>query len=868
MRKHSIFPPGNNLVKYSPDLVLLHVHYYKSENTLFLLYKNTKTGEKILDTIYDPEVPVFVAKMKPERNLEYIPVRLTDRIMVSYKNKADEVKEELFEYKSVKYKDKTGRTVYRKIFPDIPKKAEVLHPSLFFYDVPIEQICMTEFVINHYEPNGSLEYEHIDMPPIAYASFDIETTRHHDGHWSINTNTFVDQTSGHAYLDFLYEPTRYARQDEMINKAELFVKDVRDTMEHAIENSSLKNPSEKAKVQSICREIMKTIKFFIRPFKSESALILETTKNMFTTYKPDILMAYNTTYDLGMFADRIRALDLPSGTMNERGIGFDDILPPYDNDHNRDQSGTFMGDVAVPKKRKVFLNNISHTLISDLQTAYYSARQGNVYSSYKLDSLATMVLGFGKFDYSFITNDILKLAEKDFWVHSKYALIDSILLLMINAVTNEFDSKMMYVYRSKCNIEDTSQSNSTITRSFHTDAFALKDMIPGNNINKVLKSMSKTDVQKASKAIGVDFMPNWYAIMYREPFGGGIVSSPNLYEFNFDEFKPFNVLSNEAHLTMFKKMLNLIYFDFKSHYPNTIITRNISKGTLVGTITSIVDKHDHENIILTRLKKYSDREYYKPHLGGITLAMANGDIISYANKTCKLPSLSELADIFVPMDSEPLVKPPEFPIFEYDVPNKYQKLTSLLTKINQIRFTKTDEEAVEKDNKMFMFTNGNLVYCGTRVHYDYNGYDLIDALGVGRPLVDTWYYGTVFKKKYISHNDVCNIPKHPKFEFDGEWKELNYNIIEQLYKMRIFSDYVTIDGIKLLLCDRSLYYPIEFKVKQESGLLSKGKQPYVSDIEFRNIKLDKTTKWEFRYKITYEDINLTIYQQMQTVNLD
>lgn len=867
MRKHSLFPPGTNLVKDVENLVLLHCYYYKSEDTLFLLYKNSKTGEKILDKIQEPTVPVFIAKRKPERNLEYIPVRLTDRIMVSYKDKANEVKEELFDYKMVKYKDKrTGRMMVRKIFPDIPRRAEALHPSLFYYDVPIEQICMTEFAINHYKEDGKLQYEHIDMPKLDFAAFDIETTRWPDGHWSINTNTFIDQKSGDAYLDFVYDPEKYARQREIIDNIPKFIQNVKDEMDKAIEGSILKNPSEKAKVQKICRDLMSTIKFHIRPFKTESDLILETTKTMFTTYKPDILMAYNTTYDLGMFADRVRALELPNGTMNERGIGYDDVLPPYDNDHNRDAEGKFMGDVAVPKKRKVFLNNISHTILADLQTAYYSARQGSVFGSYKLDSLATMVLGFGKFDYSAISADILKLAEKDFWVHSTYALIDSILLLMINAVTNEFESKMTYVYRSKCNIEDTSQSNSTITRAFHTDAYALKGMVPGNNINKVIKSMSKADVKKASDAIGVDFMKNWESIVYRQAYAGGIVSSPNLYDFDFNEFKPFNVLNNEAHLTMFKKMLNLLYLDFKSHYPNTIITRNISKGTLFGTITSVVNKYGE--YLLTRDNRFKEQNIWKPHLGSITLAMANNDIISYASKTCGMPTLSEIAGMFVPLDSEPLTEPVKIPQYESDLPTKYHKLCSLLTKLNQLRFTKTDEESVEKDNKLFMFTNGNLVYCGTRVHYDWNGKDLIDCVGLGRPTNDTWYYGTFAKKRLVSSNEKCNQPKHPKFEFSGEWKHLDNSVIRDIFKMTLFSEYVTIDGQKLLLSDRSLYYPIEHKVKQLDGTLAKGKNAYVGDIEYRNEVLEKTTKWELRYNIEYEDIKLTIYQQMQTVNLE
>ena len=522
MRYRSLFPPSYNLVRDEEGLVLLHCYYYKSEDTLFLLYKNSKTGEKKLDRIYNPSVPVFISKKKPKRNREYLPSRLTDRILVSYKDKSAELKEELFEYRAIKFRDKkTGQMVYKKIFPDLPNRAEFLHPSLFLADVTIEQICFMEFCMNHYVKQGDLTYEMIDMPNLNFASFDIETTRWPDGHWSINTNTFVDQKSGDAYIDFVKDFKEYNKQEYLVNHKDEYVAEVKRVLYEAIDNSKLKDQKERSKVQSICRSIVDKLNIYVRDFDTEEQLIRSTTENMFTTYKPDILMAFNTTYDIGMFNTRINDLGLPSGTMNERGIGYDETLPPYANDRNIDQNGKFKGDVAIPKKRKVFLNNISHTIIADLQTCYYSARQGSVYSSYKLDSLAEMVLGFGKFDYSHITNDILKLARKDFWYHSVYALIDSIILIMINTVTDEFVSKMTFVYRSKCNIEETSQSNSTITRNFHTDAYAIQGAVAGCNINKVLKSMTKDDVKKVSNVIGIDFLQNWNDIVYRQGYGGG-----------------------------------------------------------------------------------------------------------------------------------------------------------------------------------------------------------------------------------------------------------------------------------------------------------------------------------------------------------
>lgn len=866
-RNYSFFPPGYNLVKDDPDLILLHCYYYRSEDTLFLLYKNKVTGEKMLDRVFNPSVPVYIAKNKPERNLEYIPIRLTDRDLISYKDKSNEVKELLFDYKPYKFKDKnTGRTIYAKKFPDIPPKAEILHPSLFLYDVPIEQLCFSEFCINRYENHDGMTYAKIVLPNLDFASFDIETTKGDDGVWRINTNTFVDLKHKHAYLDFVKHTEIYNRQQEIIDNEEKFIKHVKEVMENAIANSSLKNPKERAQVQKICRDIMDGMQFFIRHFDTEEDLILETTKNMFTTYKPDILMAYNTTYDLGTFADRVRDLELPSGTMNERGIGYDNILPPYDNDRNRDQNGKFIGDVAIPKKRKVYLNNISHTMLADLQTCYYSARQGSVFSSYKLDALAEMVLGFGKFDYSFITNDVQKLAKKDFWYHSIYALLDSILLLMINAVTNEFNSKMNFVYTSKCNIEETAQSNSTITRSFHTDAFALQGMVPGCNINKILKRMTKDEVKKVSAVIGVDFIPNWQAIVYKSSYAGAIVSNPNLYDFDFSEFERFNILNNEAHLTMFKKMINSLYLDYKSHYPTAFITRNISKGTLYGRFESIVAKNSRE-VILTRDNKFRDTSVYKPHLGSISLAIANNSIVSYGNITCNLPSLAELSNMFIPNDSEPKFKPKEYPCMIVDVPTKYQKLCSLLTKLNQVRYSATDEESVEKDNKMFHFTNGSSAYLGTLVTFNYDDKNLLDIMDVQYNHGDV-YFGGYVKKQLVLNNQQRNIPKNPPFEFgDIPYKELSNDVLRQLHEHVLFSDKITIDDIDLLLLDQSLYYPLDHKVKQINNAI-KGKAPYVSNLEYRYIKLEKTTKIEFRYFIVSEDVTLEITQQMQVVNIN
>ena len=878
MRFKSLFPPGYNLVKDDPNLYLLHCVYYKELDQLFVIYKRYDNGEKVLDIIEEPEVPVFVSKINQKMNMEYIPINQADRFMLSYKNKKEEIKEELYDFKVVKYKDsKTGKLVQRKLFQEVPNRAEALHPNLFFYDVPIEQIVYAEYAINHYKQQGDLLYEDIPQPKIHFAAFDIETTYHRfddpdkENYWSINTNTFVDGKDKVAYLDFVKDYDLYNRQKELVENKEKFIQEVKDTLMRSIDSSTLK-PDVRERVQKICRNYVSDLKFIVRDFDSESELIRETTKTMFTTYKPDVLMAYNTTYDLGMFAKRIEELGLPKGTMNERGIGYDDILPPYYAPSNIGKNGDFKGETVTPKKRKVYLNNISHTLISDLQTCYYSARQGMVVSSYKLDTLATSVLGFGKYDYSHITNDILKLAQKDFWFHSIYALIDSIILLLINEVTREFESKLAYCMRSKCNIEETPQSNSTITRSFHTDAYTLVNNIPGNNINKVLKSMTLQDVKDCSRVNGVDYVPKWYAIRNREKFGGGIVSNANLYNYDKNLVKAYNVMNTEAILTEFRKVLDLVYLDFKSHYPSTLITRNISKSTLFGRIQYIKAKYDNK-IILTSDKTQVGKPNYIYNLGRISLALANNDIISYGHMVFNLPSIDEMLDIVDPEDSPPIHSKPSIPVIEVKSPTKYSKLISLLSKLNRARYTLTDEQAMRKDTKHFMFTNGEFRYLGTLVGFEYKGSSLLDIAvsesGETYPQHDgdTTFYGITYKKNLISQNYNINIPRAKKFDIDGEFKLVPDSFYEDVMDCSFFTKKITLDDkVTILPSDVSIYYPFEY-IMDEKKIKDGKKYPKVSPLRFKYDYLGETTKLEFRYEIEFLDINISIYQQMQIVNL-
>ena len=852
MSRYASLYKGNNklnIIRDNPDLFLLHAYYHKYINKLFILYKHYSNGKKFLDIIDNPYVPIYLSKSNLKETQESIPINSAHCYIVPFKGKAKEAISLLFEPKIQRYKDQWGLWVERPLYPDIPYRAEGLHPRLFLYDIPLPELAYMEYGLNHMEKHGDLIYENIPIPHISYASFDIETNINEYGEWIINTNTFVDEDSKTAYIDFL-RSDKYNRQDEIIEDPDAYKQSVKEAMNDMIDNCILSGKS-KEKVQAFCRDFINNLKINVRWFDTEAELIRKTTENMFTTYSPDILMAYNTTYDTGMFDQRIQKLGLPAGTFNQRHIGFDDIVPPLHLEILKD--GTFKGDTIVPTKRVVYLNNISHTVISDLQTCYYSNRSQLQPENFKLNTLAESVLGFGKYDYTHITPDITKLAEEDFWFHSIYALIDSILLVLINNIGSEFNSKLNFCMSSKTNIEATAQSNTATTRGIQVGEI-VTGHLPGVNINAILKNMTKEDVNRMQELLGVNFTPLWYNIKHKPKFGGGIVADTNLYNFNFnDPTYKGHELWGEANLTLFRRMTSLSYHDLKSHYPTTIVTRNQSKGTLYGKIVGI--KYGNKQI--DSIDKSIPSEKYYDYLGNVCMSIINRDPVSYGHICMGLPNMTELIEEFATLDSAPKFKPKEEIIMDLDVTKDQLAFFKILKTLNNNVMTDSEVGYQVPDNSMFLCNDGWINYKGTGIKYTY-----LNGIDFG---YDDMLYGSVTKDKIHIDNHLINKCKNKPFIPDDSWSEWHKIPYREWINMYELTDIFTYelklaDGIKINANKGLFYFPWNYWNKKLNR-----------DIEkvpiYRYKHENNTTKLIIMYNITYEgkeeEISVNIEQHIQ-----
>lgn len=923
----SLYPKEQSFIRKEEKYFLLFCAYNKFDDILQITYKNTETNEKVTDFIHSPLVPVFETKYKMTKYQEYIPHEDVNRHLISYKNKTQELRSLLFgRGKFRKYYDKkANKMVQMYVYPDMPDKTELLHPNIYFADVSIEEIVRMEYALIHYGENSGVNFEQITYPKtLDIASFDIETTEldvitDDNGNRtyikaeenSINLNTFVDKKTMTAYA-------YYVRDSRFKNQQELEVENINDIIRSIIKEELTKMMDVSFdRAKPIIEKYINELKIIIKGYDTEKELIVASSNLMFTHNTPDVLMAFNAPFDVSTFNKRIIKNNLPIGTWNKRGIGMDNTKP-YSEQHriklykSQEYDWTpdgYVGSSRKPAQRKIELQNISDTLIMDSQHVYYGIRKAKTFSSVNLDDTLNREMGITKHDFSDITNSILRLPFEDFLIHVIYGLIDSIHLLVMDDFLGDISNVLILLTASKVPLKDFTVSNIAITRSFHTSAI-YAGLIPGNNINKIIRHMTNKDLENCSKHIGLDLVNIKKYNFNDRRIKGGIVSNPCKYLADFVKtFGVYNILDNEVVLTNFKKALWVAYLDFKSFYPNAYIARNISKDTLLGAICSIVI--DNDIIAIRRDYPYKGtlNKEYPPkiyeHFGKVNMAVASNDIITYANICNDLPSIDELINYFengktnlVRIDENKIQTNSDI-IESIEIKNnKLVKLFSVLCELNKISLSKTEETDVNKDTGCFLIESGQLSYYRTLVEYNYKGNSIKKLLNVDGEidyvtskkgfLINMDIVKNVAVEKcddeYVVNDDILTTDeveeKIVNYEFDDmssgkgnfnkqinlddlniEWKELSDEIIDKIYRANDTSLDLFLDDVHLIIIDKILYFPFKSYFK-------KSKDVNINDVCYRTYKRKSTSVVEFKYNIFMKDIvDLDITQQLFVVNM-
>lgn len=607
----------------------------------------------------------------------------------------------------------------------------------------------------------------------------------------------------------------------------------------------------------------------------------------FNKSNPDILFAFNAGFDFGTVYNRMKELGMDMSKFNRKGGKWADKEPIID----------VRRDHIDPVMRDIVLQNFSTTKLMCCQDTFYKLRNMNQYRSKSLDTTANMITGFGKLDYSKWSNSVITLPYKNMYVHCLYACVDSMLLPLIEMVTEDLQVYYTIINMCKIDMRSIAVSNMKIPCRFNNEAIR-RGFMPAVNINKVLRYKSRKEVEIMNEAfktktnVDLNLIGIWEELTVKESIKGGYVSNPNLV-IPPKDFKPY--AKDEVLLANFRKLFFINYNDAKSQYPSSYISGNINATTQVGQVRAIL-KQDMSSTYYTKynLSKLYPGGKFKPHLGDLTLAIVNQNVSKIGNLLFGLPEFDEILSEFVPKDSE-MEKPYDYLQKEITFKeNKNKKLISILKDINSLK-PNNDSNSKKKRSKFSFFTyeehRGGFVntashffigkmgdmfeesHLGTYLHWNFLKGDLKTYFEIPEKFHNRKCYGSITKDRLSLDESVYyEVRNRPnlleRFDYSGL---VPIEFMKKLLKDGVFTEELDFShGLTpLMISQRQLAFPMKSYIKMIEKPDKKEKVK-ISDLHYFIKDGERTYRIHFKYSITCEDpeLVLEITQVMNVLKLD
>ncbi|MGL6131725.1 MAG: hypothetical protein ACRCZ9_08960 [Fusobacteriaceae bacterium] len=690
------------------DILLLNTFYDKEMDRFYYVYRNTKTGVKGYKFIDKPKIPIYKLKSEyptPEYFKEYELATKLDKFDVSYKWRIFDLAR-INKYDSFTQDLKNKRVKPHDIFLD---------KTLYGADIDLRDWFIMGYMdsMGHTDENGKMVYpDQIPIRNIHRGYFDIETdikVSPNREEQPIYMISYVDNVSNTCYVWNLINP-EYNKQDWVMKNEEQFIQGVSDNLFTELSKS---HPDKGSKEYKTFFKIISSMKYKLLWYTDEKKLLLDTYQFMFRHAKPDYLYAFNASYDVSQTEMRANVLGIkPEELWCDPNMGSN-----YVNMNYRD--ATFK-----PSKRRHNFECASTTKILDMMITYYAIRSQKDYPTYNLDDTAQRETKFKKVSYGHICNHISELPYSDFAYCLEYNIRDTLLLYMIDEITDDTTSLLTKKYIARTEFDRMFVPMSAVSNVwFHM--CRREGQILSNEINKYLH---KIEVEV------VDYLKNADEDLYEiimSLFAGGDVSGGLCTEPNKFVGEGLNIIPGMKNS---KVLGDTGDEDAASMYPNNIITGNITKSTLVGKIVDI-DKGgvDNDTVI------------------DFTLSLVNRDAISigshfglpnaeqlYGMVLNKTPNTHKTADV-------------RNTIIDFNTAEKI-KLYNLLSTLDKNKLNSKDKESGDYQSSRSFVVNRN-------------GYSQIRVLSTC----------VSYKLKYNNLFDYLNIPEDMDFAYITGRKTLTDN---------------------------------------------------------------------------------------------
>lgn len=547
----------------------IHGFYNREDDTFNISLRNG--DKKTMHKIRNPKVPIYVTKKIPDYIKEYVSIDECNKIYVPYRNKEYHIAREL---NMLSYAEDIRNKKYHR-------DTIYLSRNLYGADIRIEDYYIMKFLdsLGGYPELENYYNAYLDM------EWDIrDGSKTHENHPIFLSSTYQSYTNT-MYLYYLVN-SEYGKQDEMF-----------DTEKQATrfkENMLVEFRNNKVLSQKVIDHYMKVIpemKIEIVRCDQEIDVIEGSWQRAMGGDKPaDFLHIFNASADVSMAEYRAELL---KGTAN--GVFCDKSIGKYYNMQYEGKNGKKVQKRKKfhPKWLRMNFESDSMCKIVDDMVMHYCIRVGKEYDRYSLDATCENNLGFGKTDYSHVTDSLTDLHVLDFPLAAEYNMRDTFLMDILNMVCADIVSTNIKKYIDACEIDKVFVPMHAVTALFNYRALK-KGFVYCNEVNKhVMKN-----TESFYKAMDDKLLLTLYnAVQSSETILGGYCTDPSLFVAESTKAIGYGT-NNKMHGTSGDN-------DMKSYYPCTRVSSNISRESMYGRIdkakfsneeiaTAIINKSYHE----------------------------------------------------------------------------------------------------------------------------------------------------------------------------------------------------------------------------------------------------------------------------------
>ena len=430
------------------DLMLVNMIYGRGNkdndyvDTLDIIYRDTKTNEKKLYTIENPEIEIFFTK-EEYRDYNYVKSHIgldkVDKHICEARNVAWYIAKQAGpEYmNAMKQMRETGN------FRDMRKIHT--YPYVFGSDMDVESF---------YRCHWLMEYENDCQKSLTKSYLDIETDTiditgfPRDGECPINAVTLVDDSTRSVHTFLLNNPNNPQIQE--------FIDDLDNVIDE---------------LHVMFDEVYGELKYNFYMYDDELKMIKDIFR-LINTIKPDFCLVWNGMgFDYPYIIARIKVL----------GGDPEEIMCHPDFKNKKCKFIKDKNNYAVANKGDT-LELASYTKFLDQMILYAATRKGQKeLKSYSLNSIAKEELGDEKLDYSDEAN-IKTLPYVNYRKFVIYNIKDTLLLYGLENKVNDVDNLYLRSYVNCCPYDKVFKQTFMLKRRAYYE-YLLQGNILGNNVN-------------------------------------------------------------------------------------------------------------------------------------------------------------------------------------------------------------------------------------------------------------------------------------------------------------------------------------------------------------------------------------------------